>query len=126
MKWIESDSLIKSEIEFQFSDKDTSRLPSIASPQQTKALLTLQATLPGVPFNYYGNEIGMIDHPTLPVPLKYRTPMQWNYKGTGFSKNKSWIKNITFTAANTPYLELLNYSYVNVEVMEIHVHVILT
>ena len=113
--------MINYEIEFQFSDKDTSRLASIEGPQQTKALLTLQATLPGVPFNYYGNEIGMIDHPTLPVPVRYRTPMQWSYKGTGFSKNKSWIKNITFTAATTSYLELLNYSYVNVEVMEIPV-----
>lgn len=33
----------------------------------------------------------MTDHPDLPVPLKYRTPMQWNSDGTGFSKNRPWV-----------------------------------
>ncbi|XP_078311711.1 amino acid transporter heavy chain SLC3A1-like [Crassostrea virginica] len=80
-------------IGWMLSNKDTSRLANIASPLHTKAFLTLQETLPGVPFNYYGNEIGMIDHPTLPVPWKYRTPMQWNSKGTGFSKNIKWLSN---------------------------------
>lgn len=72
------------------------------------ALLTLQATLPGVLFNYYGNEIGMTDHPDLPKPLKYRTPMQWNAKGTGFSPNHSpWMPR-------NP-----NYKTINVEVRKV-------
>eukprot|EP00105_Crassostrea_gigas_P016984 XP_011434583.1 PREDICTED: neutral and basic amino acid transport protein rBAT [Crassostrea gigas] len=81
-------------IGLMYSDKDSSRLASRVdvNPEQIKALLTLQATLPGVPFNYYGNEIGMTDHPTLSAPNKYRTPMQWNFKGTGFSKNTLWLE----------------------------------
>ncbi|XP_061173609.1 amino acid transporter heavy chain SLC3A1-like [Saccostrea echinata] len=79
-------------IGWMYSNKDSSRLASIANPEQVKALLTLQATLPGVPFNYYGNEIGMTDHPTFGEPQKYRTPMQWNSEGTGFSKHsKKWL-----------------------------------
>nr|XP_022321818.1 neutral and basic amino acid transport protein rBAT-like isoform X1 [Crassostrea virginica] len=84
-----------------FSDKYSSRLASREGSQQTKALLTLQATLPGVLFNYYGNEIGMTDHPELPVPYKYRTPMQWNSNGTGFSRNDPWMpKNPNYPTVN--------------------------
>ncbi|XP_065942735.1 amino acid transporter heavy chain SLC3A1-like isoform X2 [Magallana gigas] len=64
-------------IGWMYGDKYSSRLTnSLVGPVQIKALLTLQATLPGAPFNYYGNEIGMTDHPTLSAPNKYRTPMQ--------------------------------------------------
>eukprot|EP00105_Crassostrea_gigas_P032195 XP_011455112.1 PREDICTED: neutral and basic amino acid transport protein rBAT-like [Crassostrea gigas] len=79
-------------IGWMYGDKYSSRLTnSLVGPVQIKVLLTLQATLPGVPFNYYGNEIGMTDHPTLSAPNKYRTPMQWNSKGTGFSQNTPWV-----------------------------------
>ncbi|XP_062599888.1 amino acid transporter heavy chain SLC3A1-like [Saccostrea cucullata] len=84
---------------WMYSNKDSSRLASL-KPEQVKALMTLQATLPGVPFVYYGNEIGMTDHPSLPEPLKYRTPMQWNMNGTGFSKNTKWL------AQNPNYVEI--------------------
>nr|XP_022292390.1 neutral and basic amino acid transport protein rBAT-like [Crassostrea virginica] len=83
--------LVIKSIGWMFSDKYSSRLASREGSQQTKALLTLQATLPGVPFIYYGNEIGMTDHPEVPGLLKYRTPMQWNSNGTGFSMNRPWI-----------------------------------
>ena len=95
-------------MKFQFSDKYSSRLASREGSQQTKALLTLQATLPGVPFIYYGNEIGMTDHPEVPGLLKYRTPMQWNSNGTGFSMNRPWIDR-------NP-----NYKTINVEVRKIY------
>ena len=101
---------VSNKYELQLSNKDTSRLANIASPLHTKAFLTLQETLPGVPFNYYGNEIGMIDHPSLPVPWKYRTPMQWNSKGTGFSQNIKWLSNPD------------NYTYLNVQVRYQYFH----
>lgn len=76
-------------------------------PDLTKASLTLQATLPGVPFNYYGNEIGQTDNETMSAPWRYRTPMQWNSKGTGFSQNGPWLQRHD------------NYRTVNVQVKEI-------
>ena len=50
------------------------------------ALLLL--TLPGVPFVYYGEEIGMIgDKPD----ERIRTPMQWTAgRGGGFTRGKPW------------------------------------
>ena len=110
MIWFFFTNTFSNKYEFQLSNKDTSRLANIASPLHTKALLTLQETLPGVPFNYYGNEIGMIDHPTLPVPWKYRTPMQWNSKGTGFSQNTKWLSNPD------------NYTHLNVQVRYQYFH----
>lgn len=74
-----------------YSDKDSSRLASRVGPENVKAFLTIQATVPGIPFNYYGNEIGMTDHPKLDGRWKYRTPMQWNHNGTEFSRNNPWL-----------------------------------
>lgn len=95
-------NIITFEFQFQYGDKYSSRLADrLVNPEQIKALLTLQATLPGVPFNYYGNEIGMTDHPTLSPPNKYRTPMQWNSKGTGFSQNTPWVdRNANYITVN--------------------------
>lgn len=43
-------------------------------------------TLPGAPFLYYGDEIGMNDAPELPDRDAVRTPMQWEPgEGAGFS-----------------------------------------
>ncbi|MCH5154677.1 MAG: glycosylase [Clostridiales bacterium] len=71
---------------------DTPRLAPFYSPQQLKAIYTTLFTLPGVPFMYYGDEIGMKYVKDLPsvecgfARTGSRTPMQWNrQKNAGFS-----------------------------------------
>ncbi len=41
--------------------------------------------LPGTPFLYYGEEIGMAGVPTLKGDAQLRTPMSWTADGSGFS-----------------------------------------
>mmetsp|Transcript_28313 Transcript_28313/g.45677 ORF Transcript_28313/g.45677 Transcript_28313/m.45677 type:complete len:623 (+) Transcript_28313:87-1955(+) len=102
---------------WMFSDKDSSRLASFESPQNLKALLTVQATLPGVPFIYYGNEIGMTDNPTLTAPSKYRTPMQWNSKGTGFSEHTPWLsRNPNYMTVNVETERAIGDKYTTLKV----------
>eukprot|EP00105_Crassostrea_gigas_P026064 XP_011446858.1 PREDICTED: neutral and basic amino acid transport protein rBAT [Crassostrea gigas] len=105
-------------IGWMYGDKYSSRLTnSLDGPVQIKALLTLQATLPGVPFNYYGNEIGMTDHPTLSAPKKYRTPMQWNSKGTGFSQNTPWVdRNPDYITVNVETEDAIGDEYTTLKV----------
>jgi glycosidase len=59
-------------------------------PEKAKAAATLLLTMPGVPFIYYGEEIGM------PGDIKpdenARTPMQWEAAdGAGFSSGIAWL-----------------------------------
>eukprot|EP00105_Crassostrea_gigas_P015776 XP_011432888.1 PREDICTED: neutral and basic amino acid transport protein rBAT [Crassostrea gigas] len=105
-------------IGWMYGDKYSSRLADrLVNPEQIKALLTLQATLPGVPFNYYGNEIGMTDHPTLSPPNKYRTPMQWNSKGTGFSQNTPWVdRNANYITVNVETEKAIGDEYTTLKV----------
>jgi len=52
-----------------------------------KLAATILLTLPGVPFIYYGEEIGMTgDKPD----ERLRTPMQWNGSSRGFTRGKPW------------------------------------
>ncbi len=56
--------------------------------RRAKVAATLLLTLPGLPFVYYGEEIGMIgDKPD----ERLRTPMQWAPRqGLGFTTGKPW------------------------------------
>ena len=57
-------------------------------PERAKMVASLYLALPGIPFLYYGEEIGMIgsvDHPDI------RTPMQWtDGPAAGFSDGQPW------------------------------------
>ena len=56
--------------------------------QRAKAAATLLFTVPGVPFMYYGEEIGMTGDK--PDPL-IRTPMQWSAgQNSGFTTGTPW------------------------------------
>jgi alpha-amylase len=58
------------------------------SEGKAKAAAGILLTAPGVPFLYYGEEIGMSG--TKPDEL-IRTPMQWvDEKGAGFTSGKPW------------------------------------
>ncbi len=70
---------------------DSGRLRGNLSPNEMSLFYAFLFTMPGVPFMYYGDEIGMR---YLPLPTKEggytrtgsRTPMQWNTgKNLGFS-----------------------------------------
>ncbi len=57
---------------------------------EMRLAVTLQMLMPGTPYIYYGEEIGMVgDKPDPDI----RTPMQWNgAAGAGFSTGKPWRK----------------------------------
>ena len=56
--------------------------------QKAKLAASILLTLPGIPFIYYGEEIGMSG--TKPDEL-IRTPMQWdNTQGAGFTEGTPW------------------------------------
>lgn len=92
---------------------DTPRLAPYYTQEQLKAIYTTLFTLPGVPFMYYGDEIGMKYQKDLPsvecgfARTGSRTPMQWSVgKNAGFS-----------TAAQT-FLPTENDKVVNVEAQQ--------
>lgn len=56
--------------------------------RKTRLATFLLMTMPGVPFIYYGDDIGMTGDKPDP---RIRTPMQWaNTKGAGFTTGKPW------------------------------------
>jgi glycosidase len=64
---------------------------------KAKVAATLLLTLPGFPFVYYGEEIGMTgDKPD----ERLRTPMQWTQTQAGFTSGKPWetLQGDTLTA----------------------------
>lgn len=72
---------------------DFSRISVGRDDRELKVCFTFLLTLPGLPFIYYGDEIGMAYHPGLPSKeggyerTGCRTPMQWDKgRSKGFSK----------------------------------------
>ena len=71
---------------------DLPRISDFRSEQELKTVFAFLLTMPGVPFIYYGDEIGMRNQKGLPgkeggyTRTQARTPMQWNHsKNLGFS-----------------------------------------
>ena len=72
------------------SNHDQTRVMTVLGGDVARAKLaaTLLLTLPGLPFVYYGEEIGMTGDKPDP---RLRTPMQWSAgPGLGFTSGKAW------------------------------------
>jgi len=72
------------------SNHDGTRVMTLLGNDVPSAKLaaTLLLTLPGLPFVYYGEEIGMTGDKPDP---RLRTPMQWSSRaGVGFTTGKEW------------------------------------
>lgn len=83
------------------TNHDQNRLMSVLDKDvnKNKAAASIYLTLPGIPYLYYGEEIGM----TGTKPDEYiRTPMQWNNTTyAGFSTAKPWFNvNADYTTIN--------------------------
>ncbi len=81
---------------FITGNHDTPRISHYMTPEQLKVGMALLFTLPGVPFLYYGDEIGMRYLEYLPTKeggytrTGSRTPMQWSEgKNLGFSDGEA-------------------------------------
>ena len=103
------ESLDKDELPvYTMGNHDISRLASRIGKENTKIAAMLLLTLPGLPFIYQGEEIGMEDMPIPPekaqdpieknMPGKgfgrdpVRTPMQWDQSShAGFSLSEPWL-----------------------------------
>lgn len=78
---------------------DMQRLAYRRTPEEVKTAMVFLFTMPGVPFVYYGDEIGMDYIEGLPskeggyIRTGSRTPMQWNSS-----------KNHGFSISDNPYL----------------------
>lgn len=78
---------------------DMQRLGYLREADELKVCMAFLFTMPGVPFVYYGDEIGMDYIVGLPskeggyIRTGSRTPMQWNHE-----------KNHGFSESDTPYL----------------------
>jgi maltose alpha-D-glucosyltransferase / alpha-amylase len=82
--------------------------------RQTELLNALLFSLPGSPFLYYGDEIGMGDNIYLGDRDGVRTPMQWSSdRNAGFSKAD--FERLYFPVINNP---LYGFNIVNVEAQQ--------
>ena len=73
---------------FQRNHDETRTMTALGNDTVAARLAaTILLTLPGVPFIYYGEEIGMTgDKPD----ERLRTPMQWDATSAGFTSGKPW------------------------------------
>jgi len=71
------------------SNHDGTRVMTLLGGDMARAKIaaTLLLTLPGLPFVYYGEEIGMSGDKPDP---RLRTPMQWSAGAAGFTTGKPW------------------------------------
>lgn len=89
---------------YVLGNHDQSRVATrLGGQQQARLAAMLKLTLPGVPFIYYGDEIGMEDYKEIPPEKRKdsfaelnrdpeRTPMQWNNLSyAGFSSVEPWL-----------------------------------
>jgi len=90
---------------YNFGNHDKPRLASRIGRDSAKTAAVLLLTLPGIPFIYYGDELGMRDvkipHYGVQDPFAHqggagrdpaRTPMQWSAGPyAGFSSHSSWL-----------------------------------
>ena len=95
-----TNALVPTILEFQHAQPAWRWAPFQRNHDQTRTLTalgndtvaarmaaTILLTLPGVPFVYYGEEIGMTgDKPD----ERLRTPMQWTGSSAGFTSGKAW------------------------------------
>lgn len=60
-------------------------------PRKLRSAAALLLTIPGTPFLYYGEELGMANGPVAEGDPAKRTPMPWNGDaGAGFTTGKAW------------------------------------
>lgn len=84
---------------YVLGNHDRSRIASRLGQKRARLAALIQLTLRGMPFIYYGEEIGMEDIPIPPSRIqdpvgrdKERTPMQWdNEKFAEFSSVSPWL-----------------------------------
>lgn len=87
---------------YVLGNHDQSRIATrLGSEKAARVAAMMKLTLPGTPFIYYGDEIGMVDTPVPPEKRvdtfevnrdPQRTPMQWNStKFAGFSDVEPWL-----------------------------------
>ena len=82
--------------------------------RRIQLVMSLFLTSPGIPVIYYGDEIGMGDHPHLPGRNPVRTPMQWSAdRNGGFSTADP--EELYNPVIDDP---LYSYTMVNVESQE--------
>ena len=88
---------------------------------RNKLAVSLLLTLPGLPFVYYGEELGMTGNKRNGDP-RLRTPMQWSIEGAaGFTKGVPWepLPSDSFTA-NVSVLDRDSTSLLNLHRKMIH------
>lgn len=90
--WIKSWKEGNGRLSFISGNHDTTRIANFLNTEELKLAYVFLLTMPGVPYIYYGDEIGM--HADLSLPsfeggyqrTGTRTPMRWNSsKNAGFS-----------------------------------------
>lgn len=124
---------------YVLGNHDQSRIASRLGKENSKIAALLQLTLRGIPFIYYGEELGMenveipIDKVKDPMYVNQkdynlgrdpvRTPMQWDgSKFAGFSKTEPWLpleigykhKNVLYEKSNKNSFLNLYKSLINI------------